>query len=75
MNNKLENIPFVVSLAKKTRKTIYQNLALSILISVFMIGLSAFGIISSLAGSIFHNVGAFAVLLNSSRILRFNKDK
>ncbi|MBR6728257.1 MAG: heavy metal translocating P-type ATPase, partial [Clostridia bacterium] len=73
MNNNLDNIPFVVSLAKKTRGTIYQNLALSILISVTMIGLSAFGIISSLAGSIFHNVGAFAVLLNSSRILRFNK--
>ncbi len=73
MNNKLENIPFVVELAKKTRGTIYQNLALSILISVVMIGLSAFGIISSLAGSIFHNVGAFAVLLNSSRILRYNK--
>ena len=73
MNNKLENIPFVVELAKKTRGTIYQNLALSILISVTMIGLSAFGIISSLAGSIFHNVGAFAVLLNSSRILRYNK--
>ena len=73
MNNKLENIPFVVELAKKTRNTIYQNLTLSILISVVMIGLSAFGVISSLAGSIFHNVGAFAVLLNSSRILRYNK--
>ena len=75
MNNNLSNIPFVVSLAKKTRSTIYQNLALSILISVIMIGLSAFGIISSLAGSIFHNVGAFVVLLNSSRILRYNKDR
>ena len=75
MNNNLSNIPFVVSLAKKTRSTIYQNLALSILISVTMIGLSAFGIISSLAGSIFHNVGAFVVLLNSSRILRYNKDR
>ena len=31
---------------------------------------SAFGVISSLAGSILHNVGAFAVLINSSRILR-----
>ena len=70
MNNNLMNIPFVVELAKKTRRTIYQNLALSVLISVLMIALSAFGVISALAGSIFHNFGAFAVLLNSSRLLK-----
>ena len=35
-----------------------------------MILLSAFGVISVLAGSILHNVGAFAVILNSSRILK-----
>lgn len=70
MNNNLKNIPFVMDLARRTRKVIYQNLALSITISVVMIALSAFGVISALAGSVLHNVGAFAVLLNSSRILR-----
>ena len=70
MNNNLLNIPFAVSLARQTRKIIYQNLVLSVGISVTMIALSAFGVISALAGSILHNFGAFAVLLNSSRILR-----
>ena len=70
MNNNLLNIPFSIRLAKKTKTIIYQNLALSIGISSLMIGLSAFGIISPLAGSILHNVGAFAVLINSSRILQ-----
>lgn len=70
MNNNLMNIPFAVDLARRTRKVIYQNLVLSISISVSMIALSAFGVISALAGSILHNFGAFAVLLNSSRILR-----
>ena len=70
MNNNLLNIPFSIRLAKKTKRIIYQNLALSIGISSLMIGLSAFGIISALAGSILHNVGAFAVLINSSRILK-----
>lgn len=70
MNNNLLNIPFSIRLAKRTKKIIYQNLALSIGISMLMIGLSAFGIISALMGSILHNVGAFAVLLNSSRILK-----
>ena len=70
MNNNLLNIPFSIRLAKRTKKIIDQNLALSIGISMLMIGLSAFGIISALMGSILHNVGAFAVLLNSSRILK-----
>ncbi len=70
MNNNLMNIPYVMDLARRTRKVIYQNLVLSISISVVMIALSAFGVISALAGSILHNFGAFAVLLNSSRILR-----
>ena len=70
MNNNLLNIPFSIRLARNTKKIIYQNLALSIGISALMIGLSAFGVISALAGSILHNVGAFAVLINSSRILK-----
>ncbi len=70
MNNNLMNIPFVVSLACETRRTIYQNLVLSIGITAVMMTLSAFGVISALAGSVLHNLGAFAVLLNSSRILR-----
>lgn len=70
MNNNLLNIPFVMDLARNTRAVIYQNLALSIGISILMIALSAFGVIDALAGSVLHNLGAFAVLLNSSRILR-----
>lgn len=70
MNNNLYNIPFAIKLARQTRSIIYQNLGLSIGISVIMITLSALGIISALAGSILHNIGAFAVLINSSRILK-----
>lgn len=70
MNNNLENIPFIINLSKRTRKIIYQNLILSVLISLTMIGLSLFGVISALFGAVFHNVGAFVVLINSSRILK-----
>ena len=70
MNNDLSNVPFAVSLARKTRRIIYQNLMLSICSSALMIALSAFGFITALAGAILHNCGAFLVLLNSSRILR-----
>ncbi len=70
MNNNLENIPFIIKLSKQTRRIIYQNLILSVLISLTMIGLSLFGVITALFGAVFHNVGAFVVLINSSRILK-----
>lgn len=70
MNNNLDNIPFAIKLAHQTKGIIYQNLALSCFISLAMIILSALGFISALAGSILHNLGAFVVLINSSRILK-----
>ena len=70
MNNNLENVPFVVRLARKTQSIIYQNLVLSCVVSFTMILLSSFGIISALMGAVLHNIGAFAVLINSSRILQ-----
>lgn len=70
MNNNLDNIPFVIRIARRTRSIIYQNIVLSFLVSFTMIILSAFGIITALVGAVFHNVGAFIVLINSARILR-----
>jgi len=75
MSDNLMNVPFAILLARRTRQIIYQNLILSLGISFLMILLSTFGVISVLAGSILHNVGAFVVILNSSRILRLNKMK
>jgi Cd2+/Zn2+-exporting ATPase/Cu+-exporting ATPase len=75
MSDNLMNVPFAILLARKTRKVIYQNLILSLGISFLMILLSTFGVISVLAGSILHNVGAFVVILNSSRILKLNQMK
>ncbi len=74
MNNNLTNIPYVIDLATKTRNIIYQNLVLSICTSAVMIFLSAFGVVSALSGSFLHNIGAFAVLINSSRILKEKKE-
>lgn len=75
MNNNLENIPFIIRLARRTRGIIYQNLVMSFLISFTMIFLSAFGIITALVGAFLHNIGAFAVLLNSARITREERRK
>ncbi len=73
MNNNLENIPFVISVAKRTRRLMYQNIALAFSVSFVMIVLSAFGVVSALSGAFLHNIGAFIVLINSARLLKNNK--
>ncbi len=73
MNNNLDNIPFAIRVARRTRAIIYQNIVLSFLISFTMIILSAFGVITPIVGAVLHNVGAFVVLINSARILKEEK--
>ena len=70
MNNDLENIPFVISLARSTKSIMYQNIAIAFAVSLFMMLLAAVGLIPALAGAFLHNIGAFIILINSSRILR-----
>jgi Cd2+/Zn2+-exporting ATPase/Cu+-exporting ATPase len=70
MNNNLSNIPYVIALAKKTRDIIYQNIVLAFSVSIVMIFLAGAGFLPPLAGAFFHNIGAFLVLLNSSRVIQ-----
>lgn len=70
MNNDLRNLPFLVKLCRKTKKTIYANIVIAFSISFVMIFLAAAGVISPVTGAFLHNIGAFIVLLNSGRILK-----
>ena len=70
MNNDLNNIPFVMSLARSTKNIIYQNIGIAFSVSLIMMILAAVGVIPALAGAFLHNIGAFVILINSSRILR-----
>ena len=69
MSNNLDNIPFAVKLARKTKGVIYQNIVLAFSISVVMIFLAGTGFVSPIAGAFLHNLGAFIILINSSRVM------
>lgn len=70
MNNDLNNIPFVMSLARSTKSIMYQNIGIAFSVSLIMMILAAVGVIPALAGAFLHNIGAFVILINNSRILR-----
>ena len=48
----------------------YQNIGIAFSVSLVMMILAAVGVIPALAGAFLHNIGAFVILINSSRILR-----
>ena len=70
MNNDLNNIPFVMSLARSTKSIMYQNIGIAFSVSLIMMILAAVGVIPALAGAFLHKIGAVVILINSSRILR-----
>jgi Cd2+/Zn2+-exporting ATPase/Cu+-exporting ATPase len=70
MNSCLDNIPFVIKLARKAKEIIRQNIVIAFLSSLFLITLAAAGLVTTIPGTVLHNAGAFIVLLNSGRIRR-----
>ncbi len=73
LNDRLELIPFLVRLGRRTISTIKFNTALAVLTKVVFVLLAVFGV-SSLALAIFADVGVTVlVIINSLRLLRFEQ--
>jgi Cd2+/Zn2+-exporting ATPase/Cu+-exporting ATPase len=67
MNHRLDNIPFVIGLARRAREIIRQNIVIAFSSSLLLIALAACGVVTALSGAVLHNAGAFIVLFNSAR--------
>ncbi|MBA3722107.1 MAG: cation-translocating P-type ATPase [Parachlamydiaceae bacterium] len=73
LNDRLDMIPFLIRLGKKTINTIKFNTALAISIKLIFIGLALIGL-SNLALAIFADVGVtLIVILISLRLMKWNK--
>ena len=72
MGNELEKLPFILKLSRRTKRIIYQNMVLASLTSSIMLFMAASGLVTPLLGALLHNVGAFLVLANSARLLKFD---
>ena len=74
LNDNLDRLPFLLRLAHKTQWIIYENLILGALFIICGLTLSGFGILTPVIGAILHNVGAFVIIFNSARNVRFGED-
>jgi Cd2+/Zn2+-exporting ATPase len=74
MRNGLAALPFLFRLARATTRTINQNLVLfGLIFNATMLVLSSGGVLTPIFGALAHNVGSVAVVLNSARLLAFER--
>ena len=67
----LKRLPQLIALADITRRVMGQNVWLAFGLSVILIALAAFGVLDPLTGALSQSAAVLAVVVNSSRILRF----
>ncbi|MFM9959116.1 MAG: heavy metal translocating P-type ATPase [Phycisphaerales bacterium] len=74
MNDDIGRIPFLVSLARRTRTIVAQNIAASIVIALVGLAIAATGNIAIGLAAFYHFLGDIFVIGNSFRLIRFGED-
>lgn len=70
----ISRLPFLVRLARKTKRTIFTNIILSMSINVVAILLASSGMMGPIVGALVHNAGSILVVLNASLILNIKRE-
>ncbi len=74
MNDDLRNIPFLISLARKTKSVIAQNIGASLLLAIIGLALAATGNINIWVTPFYYALGYVVVIANSLRLIRFGEE-
>jgi Cd2+/Zn2+-exporting ATPase len=74
MTDDLGRLPVLLALSRRTLQTIHLNLLAGFVFIVLAIIASSLGWVSPILAVFIHEFGAFFVLLNSARLLRFEEE-
>lgn len=75
VRDQLSRLPLLVELARRTAKTIRVNILLSVLLNAVTVILAAGGWMGPVVGALAHNAGALLIVLNSTRLLRYGRER
>lgn len=75
VSDDIREIPHLLLLSRKVMKTIKINLAASMILNFAAIALAISGVLNPILGALVHNVGSVAVIINSSLLLQWRKQK
>jgi heavy metal translocating P-type ATPase len=74
MNDDLRHVPFLLDLARKSRRVIAQNIGASLLLAIIGLALAATGYVNIWAAPLLYASGYVIVIFNSLRLVRFGED-
>tara|TARA_R110000868_G_scaffold257575_2_gene514760 strand:- start:10546 stop:12534 length:1989 start_codon:yes stop_codon:yes gene_type:complete len=74
MSDKIESLPFVIGLSRKSKSIIKQNLWISMGVVAFLIPATLFGFANIGIAVAIHEGSTLLVVINALRLLRFNQD-
>ena len=74
LSDKIENLPFVIGLSRKSKSIIKQNLWISLGVVALLIPATLFGFASIGPAVIMHEGSTLLVVLNALRLLRYNEN-
>jgi len=74
MTNDLRRLPLLITLARRSRLVMYQNLALGMVFIVAGVGSSVFGYLPPVAAAVLHTASTLAVIFNSARLVRIGEE-
>ena len=70
----IRQLPHLLQLSKKTMRTIKVNLMASMALNFIAVTLAIIGILNPVLGTLVHNAGSVAVIINSSLLLKWRKE-
>jgi Cd2+/Zn2+-exporting ATPase len=68
MNDDISKIPFLISLGRRTLRTIKWNIALGLVFNALAVIAGGWGLLSPIMAAIVHNVGSVLVVLSSAHL-------
>jgi Zn2+/Cd2+-exporting ATPase len=75
MSDKIEKLPFVILLSRKTNQIVRQNIAISMGMVLILVPLTALDVLSMGPAVLLHEGSTVVVVLNALRLLRFHKNQ
>jgi len=74
VNDNINFVPYLFKISRKTQSRITFNLLLSLLINAVAVTLSIIGVLNTVWGALYHNVGSVLVVISAFMLL-FSKDR
>ncbi|MBT8244444.1 MAG: cadmium-translocating P-type ATPase [Winogradskyella sp.] len=72
MSDKIENLPFLIGLSRQSKRTIKQNIWISLGVVVLLVPVTILGLTNIGLAVAFHEGSTIIVVLNALRLLRYN---